>query len=132
MKLTDAIVEQLPTPAKGNRIYYEERGFGIRITCAGARSFIVNYVVRGSGQERRFTIGQFPDWSTCAARAKAQKLRRDISNGGDPLADIARCRQNTSAPPPRSYGTKVHLWKAAYDALRELGINIDEEANGIH
>jgi integrase len=44
--------------------------------------------VRGTGRERRYTIGQFPDWSTTAARARARELRRDIADGGDPLGDL--------------------------------------------
>jgi integrase len=86
--LTDATIRGLPTPAKGNKVYYYEvPGFGVRVTAGGARSFVLNYVAR-SGRERRYTIGQFPDWSTTAARAKARELRRDIDDGGDPLADI--------------------------------------------
>jgi integrase len=88
--LTDAAIKRLPTPAKGNKITYDDDvpGFGCRVTAAGARSFVLNYVVRGSGRERRYTIGQFPDWSTTVARAKARELRRDIDNGADPLGNI--------------------------------------------
>jgi integrase len=88
--LTDATIRRLPTPAKGNKVHYDDEvpGFGCRVTAAGARAFILNYVVKGSGRERRITIGQFPDWSTTAARAKARELRRSVDDGADPLADI--------------------------------------------
>ena len=88
--LTDATIRRLPTPAKGNKVHYDDEvpGFGCRVTAAGARAFILNYVVKGSGRERRSTIGQFPDWSTTAARSKARELRRGIDDGADPLADI--------------------------------------------
>ena len=46
-----------------------------------------NYYTR-AGRDRCLTIGQFPDWSTTAARAKARELRRLIDDGGDPLAEI--------------------------------------------
>ena len=70
--LTDAAVKRLKPPAQGNRVTYDAdvQGFGARVTAASARAFILNYVTK-SGRERGYTIGQFPDWSTTAARAKA-------------------------------------------------------------
>jgi integrase len=94
-KLTDALAKALPAPATGNRITYDEvvAGFGIRITAAGARSFILNYHTR-HGQERRITIGklrinqQSDGWSTAAARQEADRLKREIDQGNDPLAKL--------------------------------------------
>jgi integrase len=88
-KLTDAIVKGLHAPASGNRIEYdaELKGFGCRITAAGARSFILNYRTR-SGRERRYTIGQHPAWKVAAARTEAARLKHLIDLGGDPLADL--------------------------------------------
>lgn len=90
-KLTDSLVKDLPLPASGNRITYDggekaPRGFGVRVTAAGARSFILNYRTR-SGRERRYTIGQFPTWKTPAARQEAESLRRMIDRGEDPMAE---------------------------------------------
>jgi len=92
-KLTDAVVKALPVPAKGSRIFYDlgVKGFGIRITSAGARAFILNYRTR-LGRERRFTIGSFPDWKTGGARMEAVELKRQIDRGGDPLGDIVASR----------------------------------------
>ena len=94
-KLTDAIAKALPAPATGNRIAYDDvvAGFGLRITAAGARSFILNYHTR-SGRERRLTIGQLrinqqsDGWSTAAARQEADRLKREINSGNDPLAKL--------------------------------------------
>ncbi|EKS28162.1 tyrosine-type recombinase/integrase [Afipia felis] len=90
-KLTDSIVKDLPSPDKGNRVTYDGgekavRGFGVRVTAAGARSFILNYRTR-TGRERRFTIGQYPTWKTTAARQEAEELRRRIDRGEDPMAE---------------------------------------------
>ena len=88
-KLTDAIVKRLPIPDKGNKIYYDSkvRGFGCRVTAAGARAFILNYRTH-SGRERRITIGSFADWPPTTARERAKELKRDIDDGGDPLGEI--------------------------------------------
>jgi integrase len=88
--LTDALVKRLPAPAKGNRIAYDDdvRGFGVRVTTGGARSYILNYVTRDRGQERRYTIGSADNWKATAARDEAKRLKRLIDGGGDPLRDI--------------------------------------------
>ena len=41
-----------------------------------------------TGRDRSYTIGQFPDWTAAAARAKARELRRLVDDGGDPLAEL--------------------------------------------
>ena len=68
-KLTDAIVKALPAPPSGEKITYDEavKGFGIRVTAAGARSFVLNYRTR-LGRERRYTIGRFPELEDLAGK----------------------------------------------------------------
>ena len=92
--LSDAIVKKLPRPEKGNKVYWDSAlgGFGIRITAAGSRSFVFDYRVRGTGRQRRYTIGGFPNGTTGAARIKARDLRRRVDNEEDPLADIEEAR----------------------------------------
>jgi hypothetical protein len=70
---------------QGNRIHYdgEITGFGLRVTPRGSKSFILNY--RFNGQERRYTIGPFPEFSVQTARDRAYGLRQAISNGEDPF-----------------------------------------------
>jgi integrase len=95
--LNDAIVRRLPTPRNGKEITLDDEvtGFGVRVTAAGARSYILRYTVRSSGRERVYTIGDATVRRCTDARAKARDLRRDIEDGGDPLADIENER---SAP----------------------------------
>jgi Arm DNA-binding domain/Phage integrase family len=87
--LTDALVKRLPKPDRGNRLFFDDQvpGFAARITAAGYRSFVLNYEV--NSRQRRYTIGALGDWTTAAARARAKELRREIDQGGDPMADIA-------------------------------------------
>ncbi|HEY6431289.1 MAG TPA: site-specific integrase [Acetobacteraceae bacterium] len=86
-RLTDRIVKGLPVPASGNRIHYDSDlpGFGVRVTSAGARAFILNY--RAAGRERRITIGQHPAWNVSRARERAAELRRQVDAGADPMAE---------------------------------------------
>src|SRR5262245_19968590 len=91
--LTDAVVRRLPTPAEGNPIAYDDEvnGLGARVTSAGARSFVLNYLTKG-GRVRRITIGSCSDWTTTEARAEAKRLRHLVDEGGDPLADLEDAR----------------------------------------
>jgi integrase len=91
-KLTDRMVRDLAKPQAGNRIVYDAdvKGFGARITAAGARSFVLNY--RAKGRERRHTIGRFPAWSVRTAREEAASLKRDIDRGRDPVAEREKAR----------------------------------------
>jgi integrase len=91
--LADNLIRRLPPPAKGNRIVYDSEvaGFGVRVTAAGARSFVINYYT--IGRERRYTIGGYPDWTATDARKEARRLRHLIDQGGDPLADDEAKRQ---------------------------------------
>jgi len=86
-KLADKIIRDLRPPASGNRRTYDTEitGFGVRVTAAGARSFILNYYV--AGRERRLTIGAYPAWSVAAARDEAKRLRREVDSGKDPLGE---------------------------------------------
>jgi integrase len=99
--LKDSEIKALVPPDRGSRITYDHkrgddpaktvRGFGARQTAAGARSFVLNY--RFDGQERRLTIGAFPTWSAVQAREEARRLRREIDQGVDPLAQRAAERE---------------------------------------
>jgi integrase len=84
--ITDKLVKDLAKPASGNSITYDEEvpGFGIRVTKAGAKSFVLNY--RVAGRERRLTIGRYPAWSVEAARKEAKRRRQEVDKGHDPLA----------------------------------------------
>jgi integrase len=93
--LNEATVKTLPIPETGNRVHYfagavlqgqaVPRGFGVRVTAAGAKSFVINY--RLAGREQRYTIGRYPDWSALRAVREARTLRQRIDRGENPVDD---------------------------------------------
>jgi Arm DNA-binding domain len=89
MKLSDAAVKRLATPAKGNKVYYDDdvKGFGCRVTANGSPSFVLNYRTK-TGRERRYTIGGFPSWTVKAAGDEAKALKRSVEAGGDPQGEL--------------------------------------------
>jgi integrase len=88
------LIKRLPSPPSGSRITFdgEVAGFGVRVTAAGFKAFVFNFRVKGNGQQRRVTIGGFPNWTTGAARAKARELRRQVDDGGDPRGEFTELR----------------------------------------
>jgi integrase len=97
-RLSEETIKRLPVPTAGNSITYfagatiqgakAPRGFGVRVTAAGARAFILNYRLRG--REHRFTIGAWPDWSALKAVREARNLRQRVDRGENPLEDRAQ------------------------------------------
>jgi integrase len=88
--LTDAVVRRLEPPAAGNKITYDTvmKGFGARVTVAGSRSYVLTYLVRATGRQRRYTIGSADHWTASDARRRAKELKIEIDQGGDPLRDL--------------------------------------------
>jgi integrase len=94
-KISEDIVKSLASPATGNKVHYfagaalqgfrTPRGFGVRVTAAGAKAFVLNYRLRG--REHRFTIGVYPDWSVIRAIKTARDLRQRVDRGENPLDD---------------------------------------------
>lgn len=98
-KLTDGTrgtIAKAEPPAAGQRFIFDDhrdapRGFGLRLTAAGGRAFILKYSI--DGRERRKTIGEWPTWTLEAARAEARDLARGIDKGNDPLEAKRRRRE---------------------------------------
>jgi integrase len=84
-RITAHVLTTLEPAQKGNRFVWDSdvTGFGIRITPAGAISFVLRYVF--NGRERVYTIGRHPDLTSSAARELATALRGKIVTGQDPL-----------------------------------------------
>jgi integrase len=99
-RLTQKLVDGLPAPPSGNRIYWDapdERGkghvpgFGLRVTAGGVRAYVLNYTTH-TGRGRRYTIGRASVWTLTAARQEAADLKRRVDQGEDPLGHIEEKR----------------------------------------
>lgn len=66
-------------------------GFGLCVFLSGRKTFILIY--RFAGRQRRFTIGTWPAWTVTAAREEAQRLKREIDRGKDPLDTRTSARE---------------------------------------
>ena len=69
-------------------------GFGLKVTPAGRKVYLVQYRLGGrKGRTRRVTIGRHGELTPTEARAEAKRLLGEIAAGRDPASD----RDNTKA-----------------------------------
>jgi integrase len=86
-KLTDAIIRKTLPPGRGQCFIWDSeiKGFALRVTVGGAKSFVLDY--RIDGRQRRITLGNYPDWTVQAARVAAKTMKRDVDLGQDPMGE---------------------------------------------
>ncbi len=122
-RISQRTIANLRPPARGNRILYdlEIAGFGVRVTSAGAISFILNYRIHG--RERRYTIGRHPELTATAARERAMQLRVGIMDGYDPL----EARQQDRLEPTVNDLAMEYLERHAVPHKRASSVRIDRQ-----
>ena len=124
-RLTDTLVRKALPPARGQSLLWdaEVKGFALRVTPGGAKSFLLDY--RAEGRQRRITIGSYPDWSVQAARQAAKDLKREVDRGRDPmgqrharraeptLQDLWERYRHEHLPrkAPRSQADELSMWE---------------------
>ncbi len=133
-RVTERNIDTLPA----GHIYRETgtKGLGLRVTAAGARSWILDYSC--NGRQRRFTIGPREGFALKAASNEARRLIGEIAQGRDPFdtkaeresAAAAKRESERRARDPDTDPTVGHLaelWIA--DARRTLRANSITSAN---
>ena len=90
MKITKRAVDSIPLPAKGYALYWDDelKGFGLRVTSSGVKSFILQKRIHG--KDHRITLGRYGGITAEQARKDAQIKAGLIAGGGDPVADKRR------------------------------------------
>ena len=76
------------------------RGFGLKITPAGAKVYLVQYRTGGRGTPtKRVTIGRHgAPWTPEQARRKAKEVLGEVAAGRDPAGQKRAARQEQKAP----------------------------------
>ncbi len=90
MKLTKRNVDGIEPISKDVLHWDDElKGFGVKVTPAGKKIFVLQSRLNGS--LKRFTIGAFgAPWSADAARDEAKRLLGEIVKGVDPYEENGR------------------------------------------
>lgn len=97
-KLTKSAVERIAPGPKDVFVWdTEQKGFGVKVTPAGRRIYIVQYWKPGVNRAARVTLGAHGDLTLDEARRQASKVRGAVAGGGDPAADKRRAREAAQA-----------------------------------
>src|SRR3954452_5736268 len=96
-KLTKSTIDPLPSSTK-DIIWWDTdlKGFGLKVTPAGRKVFLVQYRPAGDrSNPRKYTIGETGSVTPHQARIEAQRVLADRAAGRDPQREkqLARRRQ---------------------------------------
>jgi integrase len=101
-KITKRAVDSVRPGARDSYLWDEElKGFGLKITPAGAKTYLVQYRLGGrAGRVRRVTIGQHGSpWTPEAGRKEAKAILGDVAQGID-VASVKRAAKQSVATAP--------------------------------
>src|SRR5258708_647440 len=94
--ITKRVVDTLETLKHHEYVWDSElRGFGLRVTSAGFKAYVIQYRLPGvgrKGQVKRVTLGEHGTLTADQARQLAKKKLGSVANGGDPAAERAARR----------------------------------------
>src|SRR5262245_18039153 len=87
-RLTERVVD-LIVPQHGDRFVWEGdlKGFGLKVTPAGRKSFVAQYRSRDDGRTRRLTIGAYGPLNVEQARSQARMVLGEAAIGKDPALE---------------------------------------------
>jgi hypothetical protein len=76
MRITERNAKSAAVPSRGQAIYFDDdvKGFGVRVTSSGSRSWIIE--VRRGSRSQRITIGKLAEISAADAREQAIAIKR--------------------------------------------------------
>jgi hypothetical protein len=89
-RITSPVVEALRGGDRDQYIWdFELPGFGVKVTPAGSRVYLVQYRMGGrKGRTRRITIGRHGSITAESARETAIRIKNTINSGRDPANEF--------------------------------------------
>src|SRR3954462_14768354 len=98
-KLSKSVIDALPSPPK-DVIWWDQdlKGFGLKVTPAGRKVFLVQYRPAGDRRNpRKYTIGETGSVTPHLARIEAQRVLADRAAGRDPQREKQLTRRRLSS-----------------------------------
>ncbi len=123
MKLTKATVSRLYLPdGKGEALFFDDAlpGFGVRIRAGGKRSWVVQYRIKNSRQQRRETLGTVESMDVDEARRQARSTLAKVHLGTDPKAERVAARAAAQAEAAVTLGSVVEDYLTRQEERRLL------------
>lgn len=121
-RLTKTFVDTVPIPDKSYKVYWDDSlpGFGLRVTAAGKKVFVVMGRVRG--QQVGITIGPFGEWTVDTARnGVTSKDGEVLVKGARHLLQTMRDGTDPRDTKKKDEATKVTLRQVADEYMGRPG-----------
>ena len=121
-KLTQRTVESVSCPPGKKDILLfdgELRGFGLRVTAAGGKSFLAQYSMPAG--KRRVALGAFGALTVEEARRRAKTVLGAAADGRDPFAErraAAETARQAEAEAAYSFAAMIEAWAKAREGDR--------------
>ena len=103
------------------------KGFGLKITPKGTRTYIYQYRMGGRGSKvRRYTIGLHGAWTPDAARKEARKVAQMVDQGIDPATEKQKKQHDDATLAFSAYAERFideylrSEWKGGFDLAEGL------------
>ena len=98
MRISKRVVDTAQVTNKDNYIWDSDlKGFGLKVTPAGRKVYIVQYRIGGrNGRTRRLTLGKHGTLTAEEARQKAKLALGQVSSGVDPAAERDKQKQDVT------------------------------------
>jgi integrase len=120
--ISEKVVEGLPVPEAGNKVHYfsgatlqgkrTPSGFGVRVTAAGAKSFVLFH--RMDGKKYLVTLGRWGDLSVRAAIMAAQVRVKAVHKGADPRPNRTRRLDEANQPATKTVAGLLDMFMSRY------------------
>ncbi len=116
VRLTDKFVAAVTAPAATRLEVFDQHpqgaGLMLRVTSKGQKTWMVRYRT-DDGQQRRFSLGLYPDVTLTDARDRAAEARKAARDGNDPAAAKKRKRAEAKAQPLKHYADLAETYLTA-------------------
>ena len=123
MKFTDASIRALkPKPARYEAWETNGKGFGLRISPAGRKTFI--YMYRFEGTARRMTLGTYPALTLSQAHEIHAKAKLELERGTDPNVESVQVKKQ--AREAHTVKELVHVYVERYAKKKKRSWKEDE------
>lgn len=137
-RLTKSIVDETSHPPSGKRTMVwdlDVKGFGVRVTASGGRTYLLRYRMGGRDTPiRTLTIGQHGSpWTVEQARKRAAELLTLVRSGRDPVeerqAERTRATTDAGEREKRMFAVMAEDWFRKH--VKRNGLRSSKDIRGV-
>ena len=118
--ITKTTVDKAQAPTNGAWFLWDDKvkGFGLRVTAGGTKTYVFQYRMGGRGSPtRRYSIGSHGNWTPDQARDRAKELGKLVDSGTDPIKAEIEAREEAERAEAEKEKAEADAVNLKVDAL---------------